>query len=127
VKSSFISLLAFTIVLISALANAQDTPRTLVLPPDSELSLEQRTALQSQAESAKTGCHSKSSHLIVVLDLVVPEIYPTSGISPAEVVAFFLKGTGIPYANIKRGQIARPLAASEVVGRTVQFAFSCQS
>jgi len=126
-KCTFCSLVASAAILLSTPAGAQNASRTLVLPPDSALSSEQQAALQSQVENAKSRCHGTSSSLVVAVDLVVPELYPTTGISPTEVVALFLRGKGVQPSGIKQGQVVRPLATSETAGRTVQLVFSCQS
>src|SRR5438477_11977203 len=68
----------------------------------------------------------RTPNAVVALDLVVPKAYPTTGISPTEVVAVFLKCKGVQPVGIKQGQVLRPLTMSEIAGRTVQFAVSCR-
>ena len=126
-KCKFRSLVSFVAVLLVASAGAEEAPRTLVLQSGSALSSEQQAALQSYVENARTRCHTASSSLVVALDLVVSEAYPTTGISPTEVVAVFLRSRGVQPSGIKQGQVVRPLSTSEIAGSTVQLAFSCHT
>ena len=106
---------------------------TISLGATNSLFIEQTQLLEAQLEKATARCQSAPSELAAEVNLVVDQVYPTTGISPAAVVTSFLVSKGIKSANIQEGQIeAMPASAGSTAiqspnaeGRTVEVSISC--
>ena len=98
------------------------------------LSGEQEAELQASLASAKARCHAPPSGLVAFLNLVVNEVYPTTGIPPTAIVGAFLVRNGVRASSIHEGQVtvealrARPETPDSALSgedRTIEVEIAC--